>query len=59
MDHEEKEAIINTFVHSSFNYGCLICHFSSRKSQNKEEKIHERSQKFLSNDYLSIYPELL
>ena len=23
MEHKEKEAIINTFVHSNFNYGCL------------------------------------
>ena len=53
------EAITNTFVHSNFNYGCLIWHFSSKKSQNKVEKIHERSLKFLSNDYLSSYAELL
>ena len=59
MGHKEKEAIINTFVHSNFNYGCLIWHFSSKKSQNKVEKIHERSLKFLSNDYLSSYAELL
>ena len=24
MEHKEKEAIINTFVHSNFHYGCLI-----------------------------------
>ena len=59
MRHKEKEAIINTFVHSNFNYGCLIWHFSSKKSQNKVEKIHERSLKFLLNDYLSSYAELL
>ena len=57
--HKEKEATINTFVHSNFNYGCLIWHFSSKKSQNKVEKIHERSLKFLLNDYLSNYAELL
>ena len=39
IGHEEKEAIINTFVHSNFNYGCLIWHFSSTKSQIKVEKI--------------------
>ena len=59
LGHKEKEAIINTFVHSNFNYGCLIWHFSSKKSKNKVEKIHERSLKFLSNDYLSRYAELL
>ena len=59
MGHKGKEAMINTFVHSNFNYGCLIWHFSSKKSQNKIEKIHERSLKFLSNDYVSGYAELL
>ena len=59
MGHKEKEAMINTFVHSSFNYCCLTLHFSSKKSQNKVERIHERSLKFLSNGYLSSYAELL
>ena len=51
MRHKEKEAIINTFVRLNFNYDCLICHFSSKKFQNKVEKIHEH--------YLSSYAELL
>ena len=37
--HKEKEATINTFVHSNFNYGCLIWHFSFKKAQNKVKKI--------------------
>ena len=59
MNHKEKEAIINTFAHSNFNYGCLIWHFSSNMPQNIKEKIHERSLKLLSNDYFSSYAELL
>ena len=59
MGHEEIEATINTLVYLNFNYDCLIWHFSSKKSQNKVEDIHERSLKFLSNDYLSSYAELL
>ena len=59
LGHKEKEAIINTFVHSNFNYSCLMWHFSSKKSKKKVEKILERSVKFLSNDYLSSYTELL
>ena len=35
MGHKEKEAMINTFVHSNFNYGCLIWHFSPKKSHVK------------------------
>ena len=53
MGQKEKEAMINTFEHSNFRYGCRISHFSSKKSQNKVEKIHERRLKFLSIDYLS------
>ena len=59
MGHEGKEAMVNTFVHSNFNYDCLIWHFSSKMSQNKVEEIHERILKFLSNDYLSSYTELV
>ena len=54
-----KEAMINTFEHLNFNYDCLIRHVSSKNSQNKMERIHERSLKFLSNDYLNSYAELL
>ena len=57
--HREKEWMINTFVHSNINYSCLISQFSSKKSQNKVEIIHERSLKFISNDYLSNYAERL
>ena len=59
MGHKEKEAIINTFGHSNFNYGCLIWHFSCKQSQNKVEKILERSLKFLLNDYLAVMQNLL
>ena len=52
MGNKEKEWMINTFVHSNR-------HFSSKKSQNKVERIHERSLKFISNDYFSSYAELL
>ena len=35
VGHKEKEAVINTFVHSNFNYGCLIWYFSSKSPQIK------------------------
>ena len=38
MGRKEKEAMINTFVHSNFNYGFLTWHFGYKKSQNKVEK---------------------
>ena len=58
MRHKEKEAIINTFVHSNFNYGCLIWHFSSKKSQ-KREKYYGWSLKSLLNGCLRSYAEIL
>ena len=59
MGHKEKEAIINSFGHSNFNYGCLIWHFSCKQSQNIVKKIHEKSLKFLLNDYLAVMQNVL
>ena len=59
VGHKEEKAIMNTFALLSFNYGCLIWHFISKKSQNKDERIYERNLNFLSNDYLSSYAKLL
>ena len=50
MVHKEKEAMINTFVYSNFNYGCLIWPFNSKKFQNRVKRIHERSLKVVSNE---------
>ena len=58
MRHKEKEAIINTFVHSNFNYGCLIRHFSSKKSQ-RREIYYGWSLKSLLNGCLRSYAEIL
>ena len=57
MGHKEKEAMINTFVHSNFNYGRLTWHFSSKKSHNNIEKIHEMIHEL--NDHVSSYAELI
>ena len=48
MGHKEKEAMIyTTFMQiSTTACPCLTWCFSSKKSQNKVEKIHERSLKF-------------
>ena len=51
LDIKKKEAVINTFMHSNFNYGCLIWHCSSIKSQNKVKKTHKRS----SNKYFHAF----
>ena len=50
MGHKGKETMINTFVLSNFSLPVLVFGISvleSLKLQNKVEKIHERSLKFL------------
>ena len=39
LGQKEKEASVNKFVYSNFNYYSLVCHFSTKKSTNKIEKI--------------------
>ena len=56
---KEKEALVNTFVYSNFNYCPLIWHFSSKKSINKIEKIQERSLRLLHKNNIDTYNELL
>ena len=56
---KEKEIITNTFVYSHFMYYPLACHFCSKSSQNKIEKIQYRSLKLITNDYNSNYKFLL
>ena len=57
MGFKEKEILLNTFVHSNFNYCPLVWHFWSAKSVKKIEKIQERAlrivYKFFSSDYES------
>ena len=55
----EKEASVNTFVYSNFNYCSLVWHFTTKKSTNKTEKIQERYQKLLYNNTTETYDDLL
>ena len=56
---KEKQILIQSFVYSNFNYCPLVWYFSSSKSLQKIEKIHERAPRFLYNDYTSSYDDLL
>jgi hypothetical protein len=56
---EERLALINAFVHSMFSYCPLIWHFCNITCSKKIEKIHERSLRFVLNDYESSYEYLL
>ena len=58
MGKAEKEAIINSFFLSNFNYCPLVWHFSSCESIRKIEKIQKRCLRIVSNDYESDYETL-
>ena len=59
MGKSEKEAIINSFILSNFNYCPLVWHFSSCESIRKIEKIQKRCLRIILNDYESDYETLL
>ena len=59
LGQKEKEALVNTFVYSNFNYCSLVWHFSTKKSTNKIEKIQERCLKLLYNNTTETYDDLL
>ena len=59
MGKSEKEAIINSFILSNFNYCPLVWHFSSCESIRKIEKIQKRCLRIILNDYKSDYETLL
>ena len=56
---EEKKTIIGSCFYSNFNYCSLIWMFSSAKSLYKVESLQKRSLRFLYEDYVSSYEELL
>ena len=49
--------IFKSFIESQFKYCPLM--FCSQKSNNKINRLHERSLRIVDNDYESIYEELL
>ena len=59
MGKEQKEALINSFTFSNFNYCPLVWHFCSCKSSREIEKIQLRCLRTIYNDYSSDYETLL
>ena len=59
LNFEEKKTLINSYFYSSFNYCPLVWMFSSTKSLNKVESLQKRALRFLYEDYISSYEELL
>ena len=59
MGKVEKEAIINSFILSNFNYCPVVRHFSYCESIRKIKKIQKRYLRIVLNDYESDYETLL
>ena len=56
---EKRIKMFKFFVKSQFKYCPLTWMFCSRKSNNKINRLHERSLRIVNNDYGNTYEELL
>ena len=59
LDSKQKEIIFKGMIRSQFGYCPLVWMFSSRKSNNLINKVHERSLKIVSGDNYSSFKSLL
>ena len=56
---KEKEVLVNSSIYSNFNYCPLVLTLSHKKLLDKIESVHKRALRFLLNDYVSSYEQLL
>ena len=59
LDYVSKMAIYDSFIISNFNYCPVVYMFTSKSSLNKLENIQKRALRFVCNDFVSNYSELL
>ena len=59
LDPEKKKLVFNAVIKSHFNCCPLIWMFSSQRSNNLINRIHEKSLRTVSNDTSSTFQELL
>ena len=59
LGSNERKVLVNSFVLSNFNYCPLVWFVSSSTSLRKIENLHKRALRFLLNDYVSSYEQLL
>ena len=59
LSAEKRRRIFKSFIESQCKYCPLTWIFCSGKSNNKINRLHERSLTIVNNDYDSIYEELL
>ena len=56
---KEKKVLVQSFIFSNFEYCPLFWYFSSSKSLQNIEKLHERALRFLYSEHTSSYNDLL
>ena len=59
LSQSQKATLCNSYVISYFKYCSLIWHFGSIKNIHNTEKLHERTIRFIYDEYESDYFELL
>ena len=59
IDIKSKSILYHSFVASNFKYYPLVWHFCGVTSNNKLEKLQERSLRIIHKDYSSTYDKLL
>ena len=59
LDYASRLSIYKSFIMSNFNYCPVVWMLSSKTSLSKLEDIQKRALKFVLNDHVSDYPELL
>jgi hypothetical protein len=56
---ENRTLMANSYVLSYFNYCPLVWHFCGPGSTHKIEKVHERALRWVQDDYVSAYSDIL
>ena len=59
LNFNAKQILIQSFIYANFNYCPVVWHFSSSKSLLKIESIQKRALRFLYEDRVSDYNELI
>ena len=59
MNEQTRKCYVNLYVLSEFNHCSTVWHFCGLVDTHKIEKIHERSLRFIYNDYTTEYHQLL
>lgn len=59
LDTNAKMCLFQTFILSHFNYCPVVWHFTKLENMKKIEKIQERALRYVFNDFVSSYSDLL